>query len=76
MLSIICHWENAKHYNLLECLKYKKKKNPPNQKTNKQTNKPTPNLTIPILGKYLEQYTLAFAAGGNEKMVQSRNCIL
>ena len=26
MLSVICHWENAKHYNLLECLKYKKKK--------------------------------------------------
>ena len=54
--------------------KIQKEKNPPSQKNNKQ--KPTPNLAIPILGKYLEQYTLAFAAGGNEKMVQPRNRIL
>ena len=77
-------WKDAQHYLPLgKCKTLQPFRMPKIQKEkksskpkNKQTNKPTPNLTIPILGKYLEQYTLAFAAGGNEKMVQSRNCIL
>lgn len=73
-------WKDAQHYLPLgkwqtlqpfRMPEIQKEKNPPNQnKTN------SPNLTIPILGKCLEQYKLAFAAGGNEKMVHSSNCIL
>lgn len=52
-------WQTLQPFRMPEI---QKEKNPPNQnKTN------SPNLTIPILGKCLEQYKLAFAAGGNEK---------